>query len=100
MVPMKSNTPIAASTPAAPTGATPKSPHSEIQCVWIRPLVLRPQTKKVREQDPEGAVARGLAQSRERREQQRRQPVQLRRRRCQLLLAVRRQPDDPPAGRA
>ncbi len=33
--------------PAAPTGAMPKSPQSVIQWVWIRPLVLRPQMKKV-----------------------------------------------------
>ena len=29
---------------AAPTGATPKSPHRVIQWVWIRPLVESPQT--------------------------------------------------------
>ena len=38
---------MTASMPAAPTGAMPKSPQIEIQCIWIRPLVLKPQTKKV-----------------------------------------------------
>ena len=47
MVPTKSNAPIIASTEAAGSAARPKSPHSEMKCVWIRPLVLRPQTKKV-----------------------------------------------------
>lgn len=32
---------------AAVTGARPKSPQIEIQWVWIRPLVERPQTKKL-----------------------------------------------------
>ncbi|SPU68447.1 Uncharacterised protein [Brucella neotomae] len=48
MVPIRSNAPMTARIPAAPTGAMPKSPHSEIQCVWMRPFVEKPQTKKVR----------------------------------------------------
>ena len=44
---MKSNTPISASVEAAVTAPTSKSEHSAMKCVWIRPLVLRPQMKKV-----------------------------------------------------
>ena len=53
--------------PAAPTGATPKSPHSAIKWVSIRPLVLRPQTKKVANSSQKIAGARRFAQGRERR---------------------------------
>ncbi|MCY1330003.1 hypothetical protein D9M69_156240 [compost metagenome] len=44
---MKSKAPIIASADAAGTGPMPKSPQSAMKCVWIRPLVLRPQIKKV-----------------------------------------------------
>ena len=38
---------MTASVPAAVTAAMPKSPQIEIQCVWMRPFVERPQTKNV-----------------------------------------------------
>src|SRR5471032_2804336 len=47
MVPTRSKAPIIASTEAAGTADKPASPHSEIKWVWIRPLVLKPQMKKV-----------------------------------------------------
>ena len=47
MVPTKSKAPIIASTDAAGTAPMPLSPHSEMKCVCTRPLVLRPQMKKV-----------------------------------------------------
>ena len=47
IVPTKSNTPIIASTDAAGIAANPLSPHREMKCVWISPLVLRPQMKKL-----------------------------------------------------
>ena len=47
MVPTRSKAPIIASTEAAGSGAMPKSPHRAMKWVWIRPLVLSPQIKKV-----------------------------------------------------
>ena len=46
-MPKKSKMPIIASIEAAVTDATPKSAQSEMKWVWIRPLVLNPQMKKV-----------------------------------------------------
>ena len=47
-MPRKSKPPISASTLAAVTAVMPKSWHSGMKCVPIRPLVDRPQTKKVK----------------------------------------------------
>ena len=47
MVPTRSNAPIIASTEAAGTAPRPASPHSEMKWLWIRPLVDRPQMKKL-----------------------------------------------------
>jgi hypothetical protein len=44
---MKSKMPIMASTLAAPTAGRPKSAQSGMKCVWISPLVLAPQMKKL-----------------------------------------------------
>jgi hypothetical protein len=47
---------MTASGKAALTGAMPKSPQMENQCVWIRPLVDKPQTKKVKNRTQKVAV--------------------------------------------
>ena len=46
-MPTKSNAPIIARAEAASTSGMPKSAQSEMKCVWINPLVLSPQIKKV-----------------------------------------------------
>jgi hypothetical protein len=45
IVPMMSNTPIAASRPAPCTWVNPWSAQAAMRCVPMRPLVVAPQTK-------------------------------------------------------
>ena len=58
--------PIIASVSAASTDGMPKSAHSEMKCVWMSPLVLSPQMKKVPASTQNVGLRQTIAQRRRR----------------------------------